>query len=433
MSIEEANKHVVFKLVLTGGPCSGKTTGQARLSSMLEMHGWKVYRVPETANVLLGGGVNFGELNAEQVESFQENLLLTMMAIEKTFFELAHMGNKNCIVICDRGTMDPSAFVDRATWNRIIRKHGLNDVDLRDNRYNQILHLVSAAKGAEKYYTTAGHGTRKETLEEARERDDKASQAWVGHPYIEVIDNSTDFEGKMKRALECVCRKLRIPVDARLQQNSRKIKFLVKSMPDEKVFPPFQDFEVIHDYLISSDPQKLQMRLRKRGQNGHWSYTYTQRQRDSPDDQVIEIKRTINHRDYANYLAQRDPTRLAVFKRRRCFIWNMNSYQLDSYKQPCNPRCEGLIILEVYTNGGDIEKLKPDFLDIVRDVSLDPEYSMYNLAKLDNSPSNVAQTPPNALLMTSSIANANLNRNSLPQAHPAPTSNSPSKRNSASS
>lgn len=56
-------------------------------------------------------------------------------------------------------------------------------------RYNQILHLVSAAKGAEKYYTTAGHGTRKETLEEARERDDKASQAWVGHPYIEVRKN----------------------------------------------------------------------------------------------------------------------------------------------------------------------------------------------------------------------------------------------------
>jgi len=48
--------------VLTGGPCGGKTTGQARLSTFFENLGWKVYRVPETATVLLGGGVNFAEL-----------------------------------------------------------------------------------------------------------------------------------------------------------------------------------------------------------------------------------------------------------------------------------------------------------------------------------------------------------------------------------
>lgn len=29
-----------------------------------------------------------------------------------------------------------------------------NNIELRDNRYNQIIHMVSAAKGAEDYYTT---------------------------------------------------------------------------------------------------------------------------------------------------------------------------------------------------------------------------------------------------------------------------------------
>lgn len=29
-----------------------------------------------------------------------------------------------------------------------------NEIELRDNRYNQIIHLVSAAKGAEKFYST---------------------------------------------------------------------------------------------------------------------------------------------------------------------------------------------------------------------------------------------------------------------------------------
>ena len=57
----------VHKLVLTGGPCGGKTTGQAHLATFFESLGWKVFRVPETATVLMSGGISFGELNEEQV------------------------------------------------------------------------------------------------------------------------------------------------------------------------------------------------------------------------------------------------------------------------------------------------------------------------------------------------------------------------------
>ena len=31
------------------------------------LSGWKVFRVPETATVLMSGGISFGELNEEQV------------------------------------------------------------------------------------------------------------------------------------------------------------------------------------------------------------------------------------------------------------------------------------------------------------------------------------------------------------------------------
>ena len=57
----------IHKLVLTGGPCGGKTTGQAQLGNFFESLGWKVFRVPETATVLMSGGISFGELNEEQV------------------------------------------------------------------------------------------------------------------------------------------------------------------------------------------------------------------------------------------------------------------------------------------------------------------------------------------------------------------------------
>ena len=139
------NKPVVWKLVLTGGPCGGKTTGQARLCTFFENLGWKVYRVPETANILLSGGVKFADLSPQMAKEFQANLLKTMLQIENTFFDLANKSQKNCLVICDRGAMDASAFISREQWEGILSHNGLDEVEIRDTRYNQVIHMISAA------------------------------------------------------------------------------------------------------------------------------------------------------------------------------------------------------------------------------------------------------------------------------------------------
>lgn len=64
-------------------------------------------------------------------------------------------------------------------------------------------------------------------------------QAWVGHPYYDVVDNSTDFETKIRRVIEAVCkrigRQLGADIDDRLQAQSKKRKFLIKCLPDAKV------------------------------------------------------------------------------------------------------------------------------------------------------------------------------------------------------
>lgn len=69
---------------------------------------------------------------------------------------------------------------------------------------------------------------RSEGVELARELDDRAAAAWVGHPYFDVIDNSTNFDAKMNRMIESVCQKLGLDTGDRLGPNSRKRKFLVK-------------------------------------------------------------------------------------------------------------------------------------------------------------------------------------------------------------
>ena len=64
----------------------------------------------------------------------QENLLKTMFQLEDTYFSLACTQKRNCLVICDRGAMDASAYLPREEWEEILEKNSLNEVDIRDNR-----------------------------------------------------------------------------------------------------------------------------------------------------------------------------------------------------------------------------------------------------------------------------------------------------------
>ncbi|KAJ3642808.1 hypothetical protein Zmor_025561 [Zophobas morio] len=370
-----------YKVVLTGGPCGGKTTGQARLCTFFENMGWKVFRVPETASVLLSGGIKFSDLSEEEAVKFQENLLKTMIQIENTFFELGKSCNRNCLIICDRGAMDASAFITKEKWEHIMKDNHWNNVELRDNRYNQIIHMVSAAKGAEEFYSIEDHSCRSEGVELARELDSNAAASWVGHPYFDVIDNSTDFEGKIRRMIGSVCHKIGIDTGDRLLKNARKLKFLVKGpLPSDSVFPPFQDFEVIHNYLQSNSPN--QVRLRKRGQKGHYSYIHTVRRQNQPGGQIIEVKTQITHRDYINLLTQKDNSHFTIYKKRRCFIYNNQYFQLDIYQEPTHPRCRGLILLETYStlNEVNLKETLPTFLKIEKEVTGNPGYSMFNLS-----------------------------------------------------
>lgn len=374
-----SQSHRVHKLVLTGGPCSGKTTGQARLSTFFENMGWKVFRVPETATHLLSGGVQFASLDEETVEEFQEDLLLCMIQTEETFFRLARRCGQNCLVICDRGTMDARAYMSEEAWDRVLKRNALNAVELRDNRYDQVVHLVTAASGAEEFYNTEDNPSRSEDIELARTRDQATGEAWIGHPYLEIIDNSTDFETKLKRLIANVCLKIDIDIGDRLANKSKKVKFLVAKMPSNVMFPSYQDFHVVHEYLISANP-KIQLRLRMRGQGNTYSYQYTVRQVRA-NNQTVELRRQISHRDYLSLLAQRDHSHYTVHKQRRCFLWQNFYFQLDKYLKPCSPKCDDLILLETYTTLPSSQVKLPPFLEIIRDVTDDPEFSMFNLSR----------------------------------------------------
>ncbi|KAI8893182.1 AAA domain-containing protein [Globomyces pollinis-pini] len=382
MSKEDTDSN--FKVICLTGPCGGKTSGISILSDLFQSLGWRVYRVPETATILLNGGVHFPDLDSESVFCFQKSLLSVMLEIEDTYRDLAKLNATKgikTVIICDRGAMDPSAYMPREDWLRVLEDLKLDEVNLRDNRYDCVVHLVTAAKGAEAFYTLENNATRTEGIELAMSLDDSIMNAWVGHASLQVIDNISvpDFTAKCDRVIQAVSNRLGLTLDqTRFGKAVKKHKFLVKTFVLSDSFPvPYRDFEVEHAYLVNTSGDGTETRIRRRTEMGTKSVhlNLTTRQ-PNQNGQRVETRRNLLPREYDVLKAQCDPSRKPIHKIRRCFLYKDRYFQLDVYQSPAS----GLMLLEGYLDydsNGRI--LVPDWIEC-EEVTDNIDYSMYTIA-----------------------------------------------------
>ena len=159
---------------------------------------------------------------------------------------------------------------------------------------------------------------RSEDLAMAVKNDILVGEAWVGHPYYEQIDNSTDFEIKMRKLTKAVTDKLGIPhAEEWLDDKSVKLKFLVAGNTVPENFPvSFRDFTVHHDYLpcFEGGPQA---RIRRRGRHGKWMYTHTVRKQEG--DEVVETRTNVSRQIYEQLLSQVSKVRISKIKKSEWF------------------------------------------------------------------------------------------------------------------
>jgi len=363
-------KPQVHKIVLTGGACGGKTTALAHLTEQLEKQGTRVFRVPEAATLIFTGGVTRDDVAADTVH-FQSNLLRLQMQLEETYISQAEACNQRSVVLMDRGVMDNRGFIDADTWQTILDRNEWNEVHLRDGRYDAVIHMITAAEGAEEFYSLENNPARTETPEAAREVDHKLREAWLGHPHLRVIDNSTDFAGKIHRVMETVCHIIGVPTPTEIER-----KFLVTTIPADKDWTvPFRDVDIEQTYLLSPNPEQA-VRVRKRGSNGSYVYTHTIKH-PMKDGERIEIEHTISGREYLNMMVQKDPQRKTIRKVRRTFLWKNHYFELDLFTNPSD-----LILLEVELLRVDEQVELPLFLKIIREVTEESEYQNSQLAKI---------------------------------------------------
>ena len=148
--------------------------------------------------MLITAGFSPAGASFDEYLAFETALIKSQMQIEDALQAVAEAGNGPAVIICDRGTMDARAYLTPEQWDLLLQENSWNNVELRDQRYNMVVHLVSAAVGAGSHYTTANNAARYETSDQAAALDEKLYQAWVGHPHLRVVDNSTDFPTKAK-------------------------------------------------------------------------------------------------------------------------------------------------------------------------------------------------------------------------------------------
>ena len=361
----------IVKIVLTGGPCAGKTTALVRIIEHFSSLGYKVFTIPEVPTLFTQAGMNYLTDNKGFFYEGEKATLEVQLALEDKFTRMAQECTEPCIIVCDRGTMDISAYMTPELWAEITRAVGTSTPELRQ-RYDAVLHLVSAADGAEQYYTTANNASRNETNDEqglriARQLDKKVIQAWTGHPHLRVINNHNDFEAKMRRVLKEISGVLGLPRP--IEEERKYIVEIIGELPVDCI-----ESDITQTYLTGEPGTEV--RLRKRCWQGKDVYVHTTKKPSSATEELV-TERQINNSLYEMMLRLADPKRRTIRKHRRSFIWKGQYFEMDTYLD----ELEGLIILE--TKGiVEGERINvPPFIRLKEEITGNQKYYNYNLAE----------------------------------------------------
>jgi len=358
----------ITKIVITGGPCAGKTTAMSWIQSNFTKLGYTVLFVPETATELITGGV--APWTCGSNADYQKCQMKLQLEKEKVFEQGAStMPADKVLIVCDRGALDNKAYMSELDFSTVIASLGCNEVELRDN-YDAVFHLVTAAKGAEQFYTTANNAARTETVEQAAELDDKLIAAWTGHPHLRIIDNAAGFEDKLKKLIAEIAAFLGEPEPFEIER-----KFLIE-YPDlaklEKL-PNCQRVEIIQTYLTA--PEGEESRVRQRGADGNYIYVQTTKKKVT-DVKRVEVERRLTKDEYLRLLMDADPNCRPIRKTRYCLTHDNQYFEIDVY-----PFWDNQAIVEIELNDENDEIRFPAELKVIKEVTEDDSFKNASLAK----------------------------------------------------
>ena len=199
--------------------------------------------------------------------------------------------------------------------------------------------------------------------------DDGFIEAWAAHHHLRIIDNSTDFEGKMNRLIREISYVLGEEAPYRTKRS------FVVAYPDIaqlEAMPGCERVEISQVYL-RSDPD-TEVRVRKIGSKG-WNTFYLTEKRIEGDRKRLVRRQRLTLREYENILGQADPSRHPLQKTRYCVPFDGQCFEVDVF--PC---WDDQALAQIELTSKDVEVRFPPELKVLREVTDEPAYRSAALA-----------------------------------------------------
>ena len=349
----------IIKIVLTGGPCGGKSRAIRFVEAELKKRGTEVLTAPETASELFAQGKSPQKNGSYQ---FHRELFSIQLSREKELEQkAASLPGSKTVILLDRGLLDSMAYTDYADFERYCAEFSQSEEKLR-NSYDAVFHLVTAAKGAEEFYNADG-AIRIEAPDLARRLDSKLLSVWAGTPHLRVIDNSTDFDGKLKRLFNEVMGVVGDPEPIEIER-----KFLIE-MPELSALEGMEACRRVtieQAYFLTKAEGKF--RIRKRGSGEQAVYIKTVKKKLNEMSR-IEIEEEIPREEYDSLISERNGMFGIIAKDRYCFVSGSQYFELDVF-----PFWTDRAILELELLSEEQGFTLPDFVKPIKEVTNDKNY-----------------------------------------------------------
>jgi len=368
----------VYKVCLTGGPCAGKTSASSMLKDRLSSR-YEMFFLPEMASLTIHAGVNIipSEFTPETHQIFTESIMKVQMELEDYYSAIAAIQKRDVIIICDRGCIDNLAYCSKEVKEKILHDSGWTMEKIRDERYDAVIHLVTAADGAEKFYTLQNNTARSETPEVARWLDKRTQAVWNGHPNFQIISNHKveSFKHKMDEVYRAICRVIDVPEEPTFVR-----KYLLQGPFDVKMLPPEYSPECFIEIIVflkSVDPNyQISIKRRITCKTKGETFTLAKRRLGKTDAERLELVRILTPRDYDDLYVWRNKKLYPVTKEVNMFLYQNENCQVETFSYGPNT----ISTLRTYVMDPSYSNVPP-FLPIDKEITEDPEFFTHILAK----------------------------------------------------
>ncbi|HCW92792.1 MAG TPA: hypothetical protein DHM44_03830 [Flexistipes sinusarabici] len=197
-----------LKIVVTGGPCAGKTTIIPKIEKELKKRGFNALILPEVPTLFSNMGFKLGPENPH-ISEIQKLMFRTQLYFEDQMSRLCS-GDPYTVILLDRGLLDYWTYTPVETWAECLEEAKIGTNDLF-SRYDFVLFLDSVAVSSERYYELVkfSNTARFEDAKQAKRNNAKLLQIWSKHPSFSHFSPNESLDKKISKIIGYVEKKMK--------------------------------------------------------------------------------------------------------------------------------------------------------------------------------------------------------------------------------